>query len=108
MLPTMEEMQDMTPAERREHMQRMVRERKWCHRSISTHMLTVPTRAAPGLAMPGEQGQAVALNVQFLPGDQVCKQDECMLWDAKKRRCLDRSALIAQAYGKDEAGRQET
>jgi len=103
---TQEEFMGLSPAEQEEHNKRQIRDRKWCHRAFQSHMLAVPTRAAPGLAVPGEQGQAVGLNVQFPPGNQLCCQEECMLWDEKKRRCLDRSALIAQAYGKYPAEQQ--
>lgn len=96
---TQEELNRMSPAEKQEHQQRQIRERKWCHRGFRNHLLSYPVQAQ-ALEVPGE-AKGVGLQVQVVPTSQLCEQEDCMMWDARKRRCLDRSAAIAQAYGKD-------
>lgn len=55
------------------------------------------------------QGESRASS-QPLPFDALvqCMEEACALWDHKKGRCLERSAFIAQAYGKDESGKRES
>jgi hypothetical protein len=96
---TPEQMQAMSPEERQEYQQRQLRERKWCHRSFRSHMLAIPVQDTR-MALPGREG-GTGVQVQMVPATLLCEQESCMLWDAKKRRCLDRSAAIAVAYGKE-------
>lgn len=99
---TPEELQAMSPEQQQEHQQRQLRERKWCHRSFNPTLVMAQRRSA---LAPDQVGAPVPLTMN---NNQLCEQENCMLWDVKKHRCLDRSAAIAAAYGKDEAGKQES
>jgi hypothetical protein len=90
----------MSPEERANYRQEQVKSRKFCHRSIRTHMLAIPVAGPPSIAMPGG-GQQMGITVQTISASELCQQENCQMWDEKKRRCLDRSVALARAYGKD-------
>ena len=79
--------------------------KKVCHRSFFAVMvpMQVPTGAPSGLLTPGGPAappQMIVPSVQA--GFWPCQQAQCMMWDKRKQRCLEVSAAIRQAYGKDE------
>lgn len=93
----------MTPQE----MEELKKKQKACHRAFYCHaiMVDVPPAEPPsGLMTPHgpipveqPQRQAVSINAGFWP----CQGEVCMMWDKRKQRCLDVSAAVTAAYGKN-------
>jgi hypothetical protein len=109
---TQEEFGALSPEQQRRYVYERNKENfkplKVCHRRSRSHLIFAVTEAPAGLITPGGQpagGQQVPVPFDALV---PCMEEVCMLWDSKKGRCLDRSAAIAAAYGKDEAGKQES
>jgi len=101
--PTPEELQQMGPEERVEYQQRILRERKWCHRAFRNHVVAFPVPAGGGIATPGGP-QGMELRVQGVPANQMCERENCMMWDPRgdngRGCCLDRSVAVAISHGR--------
>jgi len=90
-----------------EEMEELKKRTKTCHRAFYCHaiMVDMPSEQphaglmTPHGPVPVEQAQkqAMTINAGFWP----CQGEVCALWDKRKQRCLDVSAAITTAYGKN-------
>lgn len=81
--------------------------KKVCHRSFFAVMvpMQLPAEASPSRLLT-PNGPAAPSAAMIVPSVQAgfwpCQQQQCVMWDKRKQRCLEVSAVIKQAYGRDE------